>query len=103
MEVRGNRWPGGSLEKLIQKDLLHPKVEGAIALALVTLDHLVEARDDVPEAAVRWKVADVRAALAEAAKKAREEEEAEDARKRERKRKKKKEEGDGARLLRSSR
>lgn len=52
--IRGNRWFKGSLKGLLQKDRLHPTLEGAIALWLAGLDQLVAAREDLPGNAFDW-------------------------------------------------
>jgi len=54
--VRGNRWGPDSLERLLQRDLLHPRVEGSIGLLLLALDRLVSAREDLPEGSIEWRV-----------------------------------------------
>jgi hypothetical protein len=54
VEIHGNRWSGEALGGLIQKDRLHPTLQGAIALWLGAIDALVAARPDVPASAFHW-------------------------------------------------
>lgn len=61
--VHGNRWGPGSLQLLLQRDLLHPRVEGSIGLVLMALDRLVSAREDLAEDTVEWSVPAVRERL----------------------------------------
>lgn len=69
--VRGNRWEGGT-DGLLQKDLLHPRSEGAIGLLVMTLDRLV-AELDLPPGHVVWDAERVRARLMESIREEREE------------------------------
>jgi hypothetical protein len=57
VEVRGNRWE--STESLLNKDLLHPSLEGASALVVLAFDRLVAVHPEIPEEALRWDAAGV--------------------------------------------
>lgn len=46
IELRGANIPAGSFERLMQKDLLHPKLEGVAGLVVVTWDVLLQDHDD---------------------------------------------------------
>jgi len=61
--VHGNRWGPDSMQLLLQRDLLHPRVEGSIGLVLMALDQLVNAREDLSENTVEWSVPAVRERL----------------------------------------
>ena len=63
--VRGNVWPAGSMERLLQADLLHPNSEGVIALAITILDRLATARPELASLPVVWESSAVRARLME--------------------------------------
>lgn len=64
LEVHGNRWEPESLRLLLQRDLLHPRLEGSIGLVLLALDQLASAREGLlPEGAVEWSVPAVRERL----------------------------------------
>jgi hypothetical protein len=63
--VRSIQWPAYSMPTVLQKDLLHPTLEGSIALTLLALDALVATRDDVPDEAIEWDVHAVRECLLE--------------------------------------
>jgi hypothetical protein len=52
--LRGNVWPKDAAPRLLQKDLLHPTLEGAIAVWLVAGDCLVRARPAYPADAFEW-------------------------------------------------
>jgi hypothetical protein len=52
--IHGNRWFKGSLKGLLQKDRLHPTLEGTIALWLAGLDALVAKNPEVPASAFDW-------------------------------------------------
>ena len=54
VEIHGNRWPKSTLDGLIQKDRLHPTLEGTIAIWLGSLEALVAERSDVPTTAFEW-------------------------------------------------
>lgn len=54
LELRGAILPGGSFESLIQQDKLHPTVDGAIALLVMTFDTLVEAHEELRAEHVLW-------------------------------------------------
>lgn len=60
LEIHGNHWAGGTLAGLMQKDRLHPTLDGAIALWLGALDALVAARPDVPASAFDWDAQAIR-------------------------------------------
>ncbi|MBI4880417.1 MAG: hypothetical protein HY812_12280 [Planctomycetes bacterium] len=68
VEVRGCSWPEGCMKSLMDKDLLHPTFEGAIAMTLLALDVLVQADPAVPESAFRWDKEMIRARVLEARK-----------------------------------
>jgi len=61
--VRGNVWPAGSMELLLQADLLHPSSEGVIALVVTILDRLVAARPELAHLSVEWNAKELRARL----------------------------------------
>ncbi|MDA1266179.1 MAG: hypothetical protein O2816_13945, partial [Planctomycetota bacterium] len=67
-EVRGNRWDGKQISRLLQKDMLHPTVEGALGLSAVLLDRLETARVDLKPEHFQWDVEVARARLMEATK-----------------------------------
>lgn len=52
--LRRNTWFQGSLEFLLQKDRLHPTLQGSIALWILALDELVRAEPSIPESAFLW-------------------------------------------------
>jgi hypothetical protein len=52
--LRGNVWPKDAGTRLLQKDLLHPTLEGAIAVWIVAQDCLVRARPAFPADAFEW-------------------------------------------------
>jgi hypothetical protein len=54
VEVHGNRWSGSDLDALIQKDRLHPTLQGAIALWLGALEALVASKPEIPASAFDW-------------------------------------------------
>ena len=72
LEVRGNRWDARDIGALLQKDLLHPTVEGTFGLLVLTLDRLVDAQGWLTEDQVRWDVKAAQAALLEATSEERE-------------------------------
>ncbi len=49
--VRGNKWPKGSYDLLMQGDHLHTTLEGTSALWLLAVDALLVAKTDVPAGA----------------------------------------------------
>ena len=55
VELRGNRWKEAR-DQVLQKDLLHPSLEGALGIAVLILDTLVRGRSDVEAKAFRWDV-----------------------------------------------
>jgi hypothetical protein len=54
VEVHGNRWSGSDLDGLIQKDRLHPTLQGAIALWLGALEALVASKSEISSSAFDW-------------------------------------------------
>jgi hypothetical protein len=54
IDLRGNVWPAGASQRLFQKDLLHPTLEGSIAVWLFALDDLVRAQAAFPAGAFEW-------------------------------------------------
>ena len=58
--LRENVWKGNSVQEILQEDLLHPTLAGDIGLTILTLDILAEAREDLPEGALRWKRESIR-------------------------------------------
>jgi hypothetical protein len=54
VEIRGNHWSGAALAGLIQRDRLHPTLEGEVALWLGSLDAFVRSRPDLPDSAFDW-------------------------------------------------
>ena len=56
IELRGNRWEDAT-ERVLQPDLLHPSLAGTIGVALLALDALDRAREDVTAEMVRWDAA----------------------------------------------
>jgi hypothetical protein len=52
--LRGNVWPKDAAAHLLQKDLLHPTLEGSIAVWIVAEDCLVRARPAFPADAFEW-------------------------------------------------
>ena len=100
LELRGNHWEGEQARKLLQKDLLHPTVEGSFGLLVVALDRLVEEHEGLSEEDVAWDVAAAQLGLLEATREAREEalereRKREERRRAREKRKQEAEEGDG--------
>ena len=63
LEVHGNHWEPESLKLLLQRDLLHPRVEGSIGLVLLALDQLASTPEDLTEGAVEWSAPKVRERL----------------------------------------
>ena len=70
--VRGNVWPAGSIEALLQSDLLHPTAEGVIAMCIVTMDRFVTEREEVGEEWVTWDAKLIRERLLERTREERE-------------------------------
>jgi hypothetical protein len=66
-EVAGQRFEGDELGDLLQRDLLHPTVDGTIALAHLALERLVAARPELAEAAIEWQPQVIREAVVVAA------------------------------------
>lgn len=54
IELRGDNVPAGSFERLMQRDLLHPKLEGVAGLAVVTWDVFLQDHDDRGAELVTW-------------------------------------------------
>jgi hypothetical protein len=74
LKVRGIEWPAGKSRVLLQRDRLHPARHGCAALALATVDCLVQSGKLTDDKAVLWDAEQiyekaVAAAVAEAAKK----------------------------------
>jgi hypothetical protein len=63
LELHGNVWEHAA-DRLLQVDHLHPTLEGTVGLALLALDALDRAREDVTPEMIRW---DARVALADLA------------------------------------
>ncbi len=61
IQVRGNTWPKGSAKVLMQKDRLHPTVEGACAVWILAVDTLLNAQKDLPAVAFELDAAKVAA------------------------------------------
>jgi hypothetical protein len=51
IEVRGNKWPKGSAAVLMQRDHLHPTVEGACAVWILAVDTWLNTQKDLPASA----------------------------------------------------
>jgi hypothetical protein len=71
VEIHGNRWAVDELAGLMQKDRLHPTLDGAIALWLGALDALVAARPELPVSAFEWDAKAIRKRIAETRAKSR--------------------------------
>ncbi|MAF66285.1 MAG: hypothetical protein CMJ84_11595 [Planctomycetes bacterium] len=100
IELRGNRWAPASLEDLLQEDLLHPTVEGSVAISILFLDTLVAARPEVDGADLRWELPGILERLMAATAEARNERRAKARRREERRRereerRRERESGDG--------
>lgn len=54
--ARDNTWPKGSIDTLMQKDRLHPTLEGTCAVWVVALDTWLNAQKDVPATAFELDV-----------------------------------------------
>lgn len=63
LKIRGNLWPAGSLSDLLQKDLLHPNIEGTIALSILAFDALSTSYPDLGTDVLRWQAKEVRGEL----------------------------------------
>lgn len=63
--VRGNRYPKGSLDRLMQKDRLHPTLEGTCAVWVAALDAWLAASKDLPASAFECDVQKLLARVAE--------------------------------------
>ncbi len=57
--LRRNTWFQGSLEFLLQRDRLHPTLQGSIALWIHALDELVRAEPAIPESAFLWDAKEI--------------------------------------------
>ena len=66
LDVRGNRLGGPPLSRWLQPDLLHPTVDGTIALGLLALDRLVAGRPELAQRGFVWSLERVRGRLEEA-------------------------------------
>jgi hypothetical protein len=58
VELRGNRWEDAT-ERVLQRDLLHPTLEGTLGVVLLAMDALEVAREDVTAEMFRWDVAEL--------------------------------------------
>jgi hypothetical protein len=65
LSVRSNAWPEGSLQTILQPDLLHPTAQGSIALALLALDSLASSCSAIPGDAIDWDAKSVQTRLME--------------------------------------
>lgn len=61
--VRDNKWPQGSVDVLMQKDRLHPTLEGTCAVWVVALDAWLKAQKDVPATAFELDAAKLMASV----------------------------------------
>lgn len=86
IEVRGNRFGAPPLSRWLQPDLLHPTVEGTIAVAVQALDRFVAGRPDLAQRAWSWGAEEVRSRLERATAPEREERQARRRRREERRR-----------------
>lgn len=59
IEVRGNRIEEDARTRLLQPDLLHSTVYGSVGLAVLAMDHLERAREDLGPEAFHWDMAAV--------------------------------------------
>lgn len=57
--VHGNKWPKGSIARLMQADRLHPTLEGTCAVWVVAVDAWTKAQKDVPASAFELDVAQI--------------------------------------------
>lgn len=57
VQVRNNKWPKGSIDKLLQADRLHTTLEGTCAVWVIALDTWLNAQKDVPAGAFELDVA----------------------------------------------
>jgi|SRR5689334_4563508 len=64
MRVGPNLWKKGTVSALLQKDGLHPTLEGTTGMWLFAVERLLEARKDVPRAALEPKAGTIAAKLA---------------------------------------
>ncbi len=60
MRLRGNVWPAGSAETLLDRDLLHPTLDGTIAVVLHALDLLVREDPRFAPESFEWDRAKIR-------------------------------------------
>jgi len=65
IEIHGNRWAGEQSDGLVQRDQLHPTLDGAIALWLGALDAFVTVNPDVPPSVFHWDVRVIRRRIQE--------------------------------------
>lgn len=63
--IRGNRWPAGSLSRLLQKDLLHPNIEGTIALSILVFQSLSTSYPELSLDGLSWQAEGIRSKLME--------------------------------------
>lgn len=59
ISIHGNSWPKDSLKTLLQKDLLHPTLQGAIASWLFALDQMIAAQSEIPVTAFEWDAKEI--------------------------------------------
>jgi len=64
MRVGPNLWEKGSISALLQPDGLHPTLEGTTGIWLFAVEHLLEARKDLPRSAFESKAGAIDAKLA---------------------------------------
>lgn len=95
LAIRANEWEAGSIERLLQADLLHPNSEGVIALALLVVDELAKTHPQLESAAIEWDAQKVRARLLELTREEREKRLERERRWAEKRAERKKREGDG--------
>jgi hypothetical protein len=61
LEVRGNAFGGkDAVATLLQPDLLHPTLRGAVAVWILAADRLVAARPEIPADAFLWNAEELR-------------------------------------------
>ncbi len=68
MRLRDNVWPAGSAGALIDRDLLHPTLDGTISVVLHALDQLTREDENFREEAFIWSKDEVRVRVLEAKK-----------------------------------
>jgi hypothetical protein len=68
ISLRGNTWPKGSAERLMQEDKLHTTVDGTCAVWIMAVDAWLNAQKDLPAGSFELDAAKLAAKVAEAAK-----------------------------------